>query len=470
VQNSEQHPVDEHSQRWQRIVTRLKLELGQTLFTFWLANLQLIAAAPDKVVLGVASRFERDRVSEMYGALLAKLVKEEWPDFGPVEFEIIRRARVEREERPVAPPPPRPQIISGSMALNPACSFATFVVGRANEIAAAEARRVAEGEANAGNPLFLFGGTGLGKSHLAAAVALRVLERAPTKRVLLVTAEWFVRNFIAAIRTGEIDAFKNSVRTVDLLVIDDLHIVLGKEKTTDELVQTLDALFETGKQIVLTADRSPALFDQLSERARSRLLKGTSVEIGPSDFDLRLAILEAKVARLRLLRPNVSIGGEALRFMAQRINANARELEGALHRIVSHSADGANPVTLRNLQVWLQDFLKVHDRRVTVEEIKAKVAAFYGCRASDLELPSRAREIVRRRQLAMYLARKLTTRSLPEIAARFKKKDHTTVLHAVRTIERLVASDPELARAVETLCHAIRPWSSGEAPPMQALA
>src|SRR4029079_8142621 len=172
--------------------------------------------------------------------------------------------------------------------------------------------------------LFLFGGTGLGKSHLAQAIALRVLERDPAKRVLYVTAEWFVTKFIAAIRGGDTTAFKALVRDVDLLVVDDLHIIAGKVRSTDEFMETFDAVIDAGKKIVLTADRSPALFEQLSDRARPRLLKGTSVEIKPNDFDLRLAILEAKAARLREDRPAFAVGGEALLFMAQRINANTR--------------------------------------------------------------------------------------------------------------------------------------------------
>lgn len=460
--------MEQFLQAWQRIRQHLRLKYGATHFSYWLENLRPVSADAERVVLACTSRFELDRILQRYADFIVKLIAEEAPGYGSVEFTVIAQPRpmsvgntalALREEPDFAP-----AVVAGSILPNRLCIFETFVVGASNEVAAAQARQVAESDVVSANPLFLFGGTGLGKSHLIHAVIQRVLERNPAKRVLYVTGEWFMGKFVAAVRGGDILGFKSLVRDVDLLAIDDLHVVSGKEKTVDELLHTLDALIDASKQVVLSADRSPALLEGLSDRVRSRLLKGMSVEIKPSDLDLRFAILKSKAARITAEDPRITIGDDALRFIAQRINANTRELEGALHRVVSHSNNGAEPFSLHNLQLWLADFLKAHDRRVTVEEIKTKVAAFYGCKVTDLESESRTREIVRPRQVAMFLSRQLTTRSLPDIAHRFKKKDHTTVMHAVRQIERRRDADPEFAQTLEALRLSIRSWPS-QSPP-----
>jgi chromosomal replication initiator protein len=259
------------------------------------------------------------------------------------------------------------------------------------------------------------------------------------------------------------------VRNVDVLIVDDLHFILGKEATQEELFAALDWLGDHNKQIILSADRSPSLFESISERARSRLLKGATIEIAPTDFELRLAILESKARVVSRERPGFALNTEAAHFMAQRINTNTRELEGALTRVVTQSGDGMRPVTIENLNLWLADFLRAYDRRVTIEEIKKKVAEHFGLKVADLESPNRARAIVRPRQIAMFLARLLTPRSYPEIGRRFGNRDHTTVMHAVETIQRLAGNEPNFAEEVEQLRLSIRNWpiegvSSGQRP------
>ena len=267
-----------------------------------------------------------------------------------------------------------------------------------------------------------------------------------------------MRLFITAIKANDTLAFKNQVRNVDVLIVDDLHFILGKEATQEELFAAFDWLSDHQKQIILSADRSPSLFESLSDRARSRLIKGASIELAPTDFDLRLAILESKARLVSRERPGFSLNTEAAHFMAQRIATNTRELEGALTRVVTQSGDGARPITIENLNVWLADFLRAYDRRVTIEEIKKKVAEHYALKVSDLESPNRTRSIVRPRQIAMYLARLLTPRSYPEIGRRFGNRDHTTVMHAVETIQRLTGTDAGFAEEVEQLRLSIRNW------------
>lgn len=472
-------------QIWNRVRDRLRADIGLQRFTYWIEPLRIVSASETRVVIACSSRFERDKVVESHGDRIAHLISEMAPNLGAVEFIVETRPKpvaLASVPRPVdaVPASTEVKLVDGSIPLNRSCTFATFVTGRSNQVAFNEAKRAAEAEIPQGNPLFFFGGTGLGKSHLMHAIAWRVLEKDPTKRVLFITAETFMRRFVTAIKGNQTLEFKDLLRNVDLLLVDDVHFILSKEGTAtqEEFFHTFDALVDANKQIVLSADRSPSLFDKISDRVRSRLIKGASVEIGGTDLDLRLAILESKVERLGKERPGIAIGSEALHYMAQRIATNTRELEGALNRVVTQSENGARPVTIDNLQVWLADFLKAYDRRVTIEEIKRRVADHFQLKVADLESPNRSRSIVRPRQIAMYLSRVLTPRSFPEIGKRFGDRDHTTVMHAVTTVKAFIEKDPHFAEEVESLRLSIRNWpvdqGPGEAktgsatPPLQA--
>ena len=358
----------------------------------------------------------------------------------------------------LAAPITEPVLVQGSTPLNRSYTFDNFVTGKSNQIAFQESKRTADADQPVSNPLFLYGPTGLGKTHLMHAIAWRKLQQNPSLRVLLITAETFMRLFVTALKANDTLSFKSQMRNVDLLLVDDLHFVLGKEATQEELLAALDWLSDNQKQIILSADRSPSLFENISDRARSRLLKGASIEIAPTDFELRLAILEAKARVVSRERPGFVLNTEAAHFMAQRIATNTRELEGALNRVVMQSGDGTRPITIESLNLWLADFLRAYDRRVTIEEIKKKTADHYGLKVADLESPNRSRSIVRPRQIAMHLARQLTPRSYPEIGRRFGNRDHTTVMHAVETIQRLTGLDPAFGEEVERLRLSIRNW------------
>jgi chromosomal replication initiator protein len=454
-------------QIWNRVRDRLRADIGLQRFTYWIEPLRIVSASETRVVIACSSRFERDKVVESHGDKIAQLIAEMAPNLGAVEFIVETRPKavtltaVPQAPRPVeATPAAEVKLVEGSIPLNRSCTFAGFVTGRSNQVAFNEAKRAAEAEIPQGNPLFFFGGTGLGKSHLMHAIAWKVLEKDPTKRVLFITAETFMRRFVTAIKGNATLEFKDLLRNVDLLLVDDVHFILSKEGTAtqEEFFHTFDALVDANKQIVLSADRSPSLFDKISDRVRSRLIKGASVEIGATDLDLRLAILESKVDRLGKERPGISIGSDALHYMAQRIATNTRELEGALNRVVTQSENGSRPVTIDNLQIWLADFLKAYDRRVTIEEIKRRVADHFQLKVSDLESPNRSRSIVRPRQIAMYLSRILTPRSFPEIGKRFGDRDHTTVMHAVTTVKDFIEKDPHFSEEVESLRLSIRNW------------
>lgn len=452
---------------WQRVRECMKMELGAQRFQYWIEPLRVISAEGGRVVIACASRFDRDKVVEGHGERIANLISDFAPEYGAVDFVVDSKPRA------IAPtaassrattldslglPPVEPTLVAGSIPLNRGHTFENFITGRSNQIAFQEAKRTAEADYPVSNPLFLYGGTGLGKTHLMHAIAWRKLQRDPSLRVLFITAETFMRMFVTALQAKETIAFKNQMRNVDLLLVDDLHFILGKEATQEELLAALDWLSDNQKQIILSADRSPSLFENVSDRARSRLIRGASIEIAPTDFELRLSILESKARVVSRERPGFVLNTQAAHFMAQRINTNTRELEGALNRVVMQCGDGARPVTIENLNVWLADFLRAYDRRVTIDEIKKRVAEHYGLKTADLESPNRSRSIVRPRQISMYLARLLTPRSYPEIGRRFGGRDHTTVMHAVETIQRLTGVDPAFADEVEQLRLSIRNW------------
>ncbi|MCE9524093.1 MAG: chromosomal replication initiator protein DnaA [Alphaproteobacteria bacterium] len=456
-------------QIWHRVRELLKVELGAQRFQYWIDPMRIISADGERVVIACTSRFERDKVVESHGERIANLIADLAPGLGAVDFIVEAKPRVVAQaaavsarattlESLVAMPSADPVLVPGSTPLNRNYTFDNFVVGKSNQVAFQESKRTAGADQPVSNPLFLYGPTGLGKTHLMHAIAWRKLQQDPNLRVLLITAETFMRMFVTALKANETIAFKNQMRNVDLLLVDDLHFVLGKEATQEELLAALDWLSDNQKQIILSADRSPSLFENISDRARSRLLKGASIEIAPTDFELRLAILEAKARVVSRERPGFVLNTEAAHFMAQRIATNTRELEGALNRVVTQSGDGARAITIDSLNLWLADFLRAYDRRVTIEEIKKKTADHFGLKVSDLESPNRSRSIVRPRQIAMHLARQLTPRSYPEIGRRFGNRDHTTVMHAVETIQRLTGLDPAFGEEVERLRLSIRNW------------
>ena len=453
---------------WQRVRERLKGELGEQRFQYWIHPLRVVSADGARVVIACTSRFERDKVVESHGERIANMIAELAPGLGAVDFIVEAKPRAVVQApaasaratilESLATQSSEPVLASGSTPLNRNYTFDNFVTGKSNQIAFHEAKRTADADQPLHNPLFLYGSTGLGKTHLMHAIAWRKLEQKPDLRVMLITAETFMRMFITALKANDTMSFKAQMRNVDLLLIDDLHFVLGKEATQEELLAALDWLSDNQKQIILSADRSPSLFENISDRARSRFLMGASIEIAPTDFELRLAILDAKAKAISRERPGFTLNTEAAHFMAQRIATNTRELEGALSRVVMQSGDGARPISIENLNLWLADFLRAYDRRVTIEEIKKKTAEHFGLKVSDLESPNRSRSIVRPRQIAMHLARQLTPRSYPEIGRRFGNRDHTTVMHAVETIQRMSGLDPAFAEEVERLRLSIRNW------------
>jgi chromosomal replication initiator protein len=287
---------------------------------------------------------------------------------------------------------------------------------------------------------------GLGKTHLMHAIAWEIRTRDPSRRVIYLSAEKFMYQFIRALRFRDTVAFKEQFRSVDVLMIDDVQFISGKDSTQEEFFHTFNALVDQNRQVVISADKSPSDLEGLEERLRSRLGWGLVADIHPTTYELRLGILQSKAEQLRAQIPQ-----KVTEFLAHKIQSNVRELEGALNRIVAHSTLVGRDITLETTQEVLHDLLRANDRRVTIEEIQKRVAEHYTIRIADMSSARRARAVARPRQVAMYLAKVLTSRSLPEIGRKFGGRDHTTVMHAVRKIEELKAADPALAEDVELL-------------------
>lgn len=454
--------------QWGRIRARLQADVGEVEYQAWLRQMTLGGLDGDEITMRLPTRFLRDLVSTRYGDRLRVL----WAAENSVVRRVDIRVGAPVAEQPVmaepdvAPPPAtrlavtQPAIAQSwpeerteprtdlAAPLDARFTFDSFVVGKPNEFAYACARRVAERPSSPGfNPLFLYGGVGLGKTHLMHAIAWELTDRASNPvSVAYMSAEKFMYRFIAAIRSQSTMEFKESLRSVDVLMIDDLQFLIGKDNTQEEFFHTFNYLVEAGKQIVVSADKSPSDLNGLEQRLRTRLGCGMVADLHSTTYELRISILEAKAARA-----GVAVPPRVLEFLAHKITSNVRELEGAFNRLVAHANLFGRPITLESTHEVLHDILKAHDRRVTIEEIQKKVAEHYSIRLTDMSSARRARAVARPRQVAMYLAKQLTTRSLPEIGRKFGNRDHTTVMHAVSRVQELMERDGTFAEDVELL-------------------
>jgi chromosomal replication initiator protein len=458
--------------QWARVRGRLRAEFGEATFRSWLKPLTLAGRRGQDLRVAVPSRFMRDWVATHYADRIMALWSSECPEIRSVEVIVDARDAGAADdsslddaalETPVtngdgtAIADAMPTIVGAhlgeadglaevSATLDPRLTFDNFVVGKSNELAHAAALRVAESDVVPFNPLFLYGGVGLGKTHLMHAIAHHIKKKQPQKRVIYLSAEKFMYQFIRALRNKNTMAFKELFRSVDVLMVDDVQFIIGKESTQEEFFHTFNALFDQNKQVVLSADKSPSDLQGLEERMRTRFGWGLVADIHPTTYELRLGILQAKAEQAP-----IDIPGKVLEFLAHRISSNVRELEGALTRIVAHATLVGRPVSVESAQELLKDLLRANDRSVTIEEIQRRVAEHYNIKLADMSSPRRARQVSRPRQIAMYLAKQLTTKSLPDIGRSFGGRDHTTVMHAVKKVEELASGDISFAEDIDLL-------------------
>ena len=444
-------------QQWDNICKHLEHEVGVSAFKSWIVPLKLSTVDDNIAKFIVPTAFIGNWVSRNYAEKIQEGFEKEGILVKSIEFNTseVRQSKQEISSLEAYNKDKKIENKSGlilpSSPLDARFTFSNFVVGRPNELAHAAARRVAETGAVTFNPLFLYGGVGLGKTHLMHAIAWHIKSREASSRILYLSAEQFMYRFVQALRFKDMHGFKELFRSVDVLMVDDVQFIAGKESTQDEFFHTFNALIDNGKQIVISADRAPGEIDGLEERIKSRLAWGLVVDLHPTDYELRLGILQSKVEAQLKIHKGIEIHQGILEFLAHRISSNVRVLEGALIRLFAFSSLVGRQIDIDMAQECLADILRVSQRKVTIEEIIRKVADHYNLRMTDLVSARRARVIARPRQVAMFLSKMLTSKSLPEIGRRFGGRDHTTVIHAVKKIEELRQIDNQIAEEVEIL-------------------
>lgn len=448
-------PSKEMMATWKQVHKALRGEFGEAVFRSWLKPLTLQAQYHGTLEVSVPTRFMKDWIQTHYAKRILEMCMEKSAEIKRLEIVVVQgviKDDVPSEKNKKANENSKavPANFEIASPLDQRFTFDSFVVGKPNALAHAAARRVVESSSIPFNPLFVYGGVGLGKTHLMHAIAWMIGDQTPEKQVMYLSAEKFMYQFVKALRSNETMAFKDFFRSVDVLMIDDIQFIAGKESTQEEFFHTFNALVDQNKQIIISADKAPSDLTGLDERLRSRLAWGLVADIQPSTYELRLGIVQAKRDQLQ-----ANIPDSVLEFLALKVTSNIRELEGALNRIVAHADVSKNVITLESTQEVLQDLLRSHDRRITIDEIQRKVAEHFNIRLSDMHSARRARQVARPRQVAMYLAKQLTARSLPEIGRKFGGRDHTTVMHAVRKIEELSNDDVTFAQDIEILRRAL---------------
>ena len=446
-QNNTSQPGGTLDEAWQRVTHRMRKDIGEAAWRNWIKPLRVSRLEDGTLTLEATSTLARERVTSQYADRLRVISAAEYGAIRKVEVQVVAGSAPrlsQQQSRPASSG--RPEADTIGAGLDPRYTFANFVVGKPNELAFAVARRTAESTNVAFNPLFLYGGVGLGKTHLMHAIAWHIREQDPSRNVVYLSAEKFMYRFVQALRFRDTMSFKEQFRSVDVLMIDDVQFISGKDSTQEEFFHTFNALVEDGRQVIVSADKSPTDLEGLEERLRSRLGWGMVADIHPADYELRLGILQAKAERARIPVPD-----KVLEFLAHRISSNVRELEGALTRIAAHASLVGREITIESAADLLSDLLRSSSRTVSIDDIQKRVSAHYGVRVAEMFSARRARNIARPRQVAMYLAKMLTSLSYPEIGRQFGGRDHTTVMHAVRSIEGLIASDTGIAEDVQLL-------------------
>lgn len=440
---------------WGRARNELLKTVGKNNFTTWIEPLRLTGIAEGILRFEAPTRFMCDWVSRNFSDHIRREMIKAGAAVDRVELRVADLRPIPANS--LAPAKPKKPARSTDDAELPGApldarfTFDSFVVGKPNELAHAAARRVAEGGPVTFNPLFLYGGVGLGKTHLMHAIAHELQARRPELRVLYLSAEQFMYRFVQALRERQIMDFKEMFRSVDVLMVDDVQFIAGKDSTQEEFFHTFNALVDQQKQIVISADRAPGEIKDLEDRIKSRLQCGLVVDLHPTDYELRLGILQTKADGYRAQYAGLKLADGVLEFLAHRITTNVRVLEGALTRLFAFASLVGREITLDLAQECLVDILRASDRKVSIEEIQRRVAEHYNVRLSDLIGPKRVRTIARPRQIAMYLAKQMTTRSLPEIGRRFGGRDHTTIMHGIRKVEELRGADRQLAEDIDLL-------------------
>ena len=427
---------------WDKILQHMERRVNAHSFSTWFRPTRLEAAEGDRLLVRVPTPIFRKRLTQTYGDLLQAVLTEVGMPSARLEFVCAET------EAPPAVPPAQAKLDfdSSNHQLNPRYTFETFVVGSSNQFAHAAALAVAEQPSRSYNPLFLYGGVGLGKTHLMHAIGHSIKRRNPAARLTYVSAEKFTNEVIAAVRFDRMSAFRDRFRTIDVLLVDDIQFIAGKERTHEEFFHTFNALYEQQRQIVISSDCPPKEISAIEERLRSRFEWGLIADIQPPDLETKIAILQKKAESER-----VRLAEDVAEFIARSIKSNIRELEGALIRLLAYASLTGIELSVATAQQVLKNLIDTQEKKVSIEQIQRRVGEHYGLRGQDLKVRSNSRQIAFPRQVAMYLVKQLTSASLPEIGRQFGDKHHTTVLHSIHKIESLRRTDKELNKTINRL-------------------
>ena len=447
---------------WADMTKRLKSDLGDAQWRSWIKPLQAVSLTQGTLTLAASSRLNKERVISQYLDKIRLMAS--MSDLGVTDIEITLRTSQSVQRANTAPRMTEMPFHEADSAqqgtqnkdsetnalegFDKRYTFDNFVVAKPNDLAYAAARRVAESDdvTPSFNPLFLYGGVGLGKTHLMHAIAWESHKRDPKRNVIYLTAEKFMNQFVTALRRKDTMSFKERFRAADVLMVDDVQFMSGKESIQEEFFHTLNEIVDEGRQVILSADKSPSDLDGVKERLRSRMGWGMVADIHPSNYELRLGILQSRREGV-----SVNVPDDVLEFLARKIVTNIRELEGALNRLVAHATLVGRTVSVEMAREVLSDLLRASNRLISIEDIQKQVSAHYNIRANDMFSSRRAAAIARPRQIAMFLAKDLTSLSYPAIGRSFGGRDHTTVMHAVKKIETLIAEDGALSADIDLL-------------------
>src|SRR5215212_6100468 len=431
---------------WSQVLARIEQVVDRSDYDNWLARTKLISQKGDTLDIAVPSQRYVDEIRERFGAQIRGLLNEISAERLQVHFVVDDLGH---DDLPIALAPPKDELASATF--NPRYRFDTFVVGNSNQLAYAASKSIAENPSGSFNPLFIYGGAGLGKTHLIQAIGQQVRELRPRLKIGYMSADTFVTDLISSIRYDRMQSFRDRYRSLDALLLDDIQFIAGKERTQEEFFHTFNHLYEAQKQIVFTSDRPPKEIPTLEERLRSRFEWGLTADIQPPDLETKVAILRKKAEDKKIDLPN-----DVALFIAERVRSNIRELEGHLNKVAMYGSLAGRPITVELTKEALKDLLTKDNKPITAPDILKVVAAHYGIKVSDLKSKSNARPIAYPRQVAMYICKELTDLSYPEIGKIFNNKHHSTVMYSVEKIDQLIQDDQQVARTIEMLTKQFR--------------
>ena len=445
--------ISQEKINWSEVQIRMKKNFGNDIFESWLKKINFVEEFKNYILLSVSTRFIRDWITSRYLDEILKIIKEFNKNINRIELKI-NEMHVETDEnnKNFVNKKENISFIKDSFLqynrIDHNKNFDNFIIGQSNKLAFEASKKVTENLAHY-NPLYIYGGVGMGKTHLLNAIGLILKSN---NKILFISAERFMYQFVKSIKSNEMVKFKDYFRNTDVLIVDDIQFMNGKESMQEEFFHTFNALIEKGSQVIVSADRAPNKLSRIQERIKSRFSGGLVIDIQKPDFDLRYKIVQTKIEELNILNSNqIKLSEEVKKFISTEIKTSIREIVGAINRVVSFSRIYNKEPNLSEVKIILKDLLNLSENNITIDQIQSLVCKFFKISKNEMLSARRSRYLVRPRQTAIYLTKILTSKSLPEIGREFSNRDHTTIIHSVKTIEKLKKSDLELNANIDTL-------------------